>query len=65
MVQSPTQFQPLDTMSFIVDQEYSLTDKAYAGTYAVVGRAIYITGGTYAEKILGTRVGTDSQYTQG
>lgn len=65
LVQSPTQFQPLDTMSFIVDQEYSLTDKAYAGTYAVVGRAIYITGGTYAEKILGTRVGTDSQYTQG
>ncbi len=52
-------------MFFIVDQQYGLTDKAYAGTYAVVGRAIYITGGTYAEKILGTRVGTDSQYTQG
>ncbi|QBX06672.1 hypothetical protein H1O16_gp259 [Burkholderia phage BcepSaruman] len=65
LMASPTTFEPMDTFSFIVDQETNLVDRAYAGTYTVVARAIFITGATYAEKILGTRSGMDTTYTSG
>jgi hypothetical protein len=65
LLNTPSALQPLDTFTFSVDQEVNKTDVAYAGTYIVVGRAILVQGANYAEKILGTRHGTDVAYTSG
>lgn len=65
LMQSPTNMGLFDTFVFSVDQEVNKQDAAFAGTYTTVGRAIAITGSQFAEKILGTRTGLNTKYTQG
>jgi hypothetical protein len=65
LIQTPTTFKLLDTFTFAVDQEANKQDQAFAGTYAIAGKAILITGATYAEKLLGVRQGVNSPYTSG
>jgi hypothetical protein len=64
-VQTPTPLRLLDSFTFSVDQDTNKQDAAFAGTYAVAGKAIFVTGTTYSEKILGTRQGTNAPYTSG
>lgn len=65
LMQSPTNLRLFDTFTFSVDQEANKQDAAFAGTYTTVGRSLLVTGSQFAEKILGTRTGTNSKYTQG
>lgn len=65
LMQSPTNLGLFDTFVFSVDQEVNKQDAAYAGTYTTVGRSMVVSGGQFAEKILGTRTGLNTQYTQG
>lgn len=65
LIQTPTNFRIFDTFTFSVDQEANKQDVAYAGTYIIVGKTLAINGANYAEKILGTRMGTNLQYTSG
>jgi hypothetical protein len=65
LIQTPTTFGLLDTFTFSVDQEQNKQDQAFAGTYVVAGRALAINGANYAEKILGTRMGTNAVNTSG
>jgi hypothetical protein len=62
---TPSSLNLFDTFTFSVDQEANKQDLAYAGTYITVGRALAITGAQFAEKILGTRQGTNLAYTNG
>lgn len=62
---TPTDITLFDTFSFAADNEYEQQDVDYSGNYATVARAMFITGATYSERILGTRQGTNAQYTQG
>lgn len=64
-INSQTTIQPLDTISFSVDQEASMVDRAFAGAYIISARAIFIQGANYAEKFLGVRHGTNLDYTNG
>ena len=65
LLSTPTTFHVLDNFTFSVDQEANKQDQAYAGTYIIAGKSIFVTGSTYAEKLLGTRQGTNAQYTSG
>jgi hypothetical protein len=65
LMQSPTNMGLFDTFVFAVDQEANKQDAPFAGTYTTVGRSMLITGAQFAEKILGTRTGLNSAYTQG
>lgn len=65
LMQSPTNMGLFDTFVFAVDQEVNKQDAPFAGTYTTVGRSMLITGSQFAEKILGTRTGLNSAYTQG
>jgi hypothetical protein len=65
LVQTPTNMSLFDTFTFSVDQESNKQDAPYAGTYTTVGRSMLITGAQFAEKILGTRQGLNTTYTQG
>lgn len=65
LMQSPTNMGLFDTFVFAVDQEANKQDAAFAGTYTTVGRSMLITGAQFAEKILGTRTGLNTAYTQG
>jgi len=65
LIQTPTPFRLLDTFTFAVEQGASKQDQAFAGAYTIAGKAIFITGAIYAEKLLGVRQGTNSIYTSG
>ena len=65
LMQTPTPFRLLDTFMFAVDQEVNKQDVAFGGVYTIAGKALFVTGTTYAEKLLGTRQGTNLQYTSG
>lgn len=65
LIQTPTTFKLLDTLTFAVDSDTNKQDVAYAGTYIVGGRALLVSGAQYAEKILGVRTGVNTPYTSG
>lgn len=65
LIQTPTPFRLLDTFTFAVDQEVNKQDVAFGGTYTIAGKALFVTGTTYAEKLLGTRMGLNTAYTSG
>lgn len=62
---TPTNLTLLDKFTFSVDTDTQKTDVAYAGTYTVGAMALYIQGATYAEKVLGIRMGTAQTYVSG
>jgi hypothetical protein len=65
LMQSPTSLSLFDTFTFAVDQEMNQQDAPYAGTYTTIGRSIMVSGAQFAEKILGTRMGTNGVNTTG
>jgi hypothetical protein len=64
-ISTPTTLQLFDTFTFAVDTENQKQDVAYAGTYIISAKAFLIVGANYAEKLLGVRQGTNSNYTSG
>jgi hypothetical protein len=65
LIQTPTPFTLFDTFTFSVDQEANKQDVAYAGTYTIAAKSFLIMGANYAEKLLGTRQGTNLPYISG
>lgn len=65
LMSTPTNLDLLSTFTFSVTNEQDAQDTGYAGNYAVSARAIYIKGATYAEKLIGSRHGTNFSYVSG
>jgi hypothetical protein len=65
LLNTPSPLTLFDRFTFSLETENHKQDPAYSGTYIVAGRAIYIQGVTYVEKIIGTRTGTQNAYTSG
>lgn len=61
---TPTELTLFDRFTFAVDTESQKQDVPYAGTYTIAAKAIFITGATYAEKLLGVRQGVNVPYVQ-
>jgi hypothetical protein len=59
---TPSTISLFDKFTFAVDTESQQQDAPYAGTYTVAAKALRVQGATYAEKILGVRMGTNSSY---
>ncbi len=62
LMMSPSSLTLLDKFTFQVDNETQKQDLPYAGTYTIGAKALFIQGGTYAEKLLGIRMGTMQPY---
>jgi len=56
---TPTIYTLFDRFTFSVDTDAQKADVPYAGEYTVAGKALYIQGPFFAEKILGLRMGTN------
>ena len=65
LLNTPSSLSLFDKFTFSLETENQKQDPAYSGVYIVAGRAIYVQGTTYCEKIIGTRTGTDNAYTSG
>jgi len=65
LLNTPSSLTLFDKFTFSLETENHKQDPSYSGVYIVAGRAIYVQGATYAEKIIGTRTGTDNAYTSG
>ena len=58
----PTTMKLMQPFTFAADSQDLTQDAAFSGDYAISGQAIYIRGGDYFEKVVGTRHGTNLQY---
>lgn len=65
LMQLPTTLRLFDKFTFSVDTEQQKQDVSYAGEYIVSARALYVVGVNFAEKIIGTRTGVNSDNVQG
>ena len=61
----PTPLTLFNTLNFSLETENKKLDPAYSGTYITSGKAIYIQGTSYTEKIAASRTGTANPYTSG
>lgn len=62
---APTYLQLMNDITFSVTNIDNSQSTAYSGNYIVTGRAIYIQGVTYSEKLEVTRHGTNDAYVTG
>ncbi|QRE00339.1 hypothetical protein [Burkholderia phage BCSR5] len=51
-----------DVITFSTETEKQTEDAAYSGTYVVTGKAIYVEGATYSEKVFISRMGVNQPY---
>jgi hypothetical protein len=65
LVLTPTPLTLFNKFTFALEVENEKLDPAYSGNYITAAKAIYVQGTNYAEKIVGTRTGTDNAYTSG
>jgi hypothetical protein len=65
LILNPTPLTLFNKFTFALEVENQKQDPAYSGTYITAAKAIYVQGTNYAEKIVGTRTGTDNAYTSG
>jgi hypothetical protein len=58
---TPTNYTLFDKFTFSVDTDDQKADVPYAGEYTVAGKAWYVEGPFFAEKLLGVRMGVNGQ----
>jgi hypothetical protein len=59
LIPMSTPIKLLDTVNFSSQKENGSKDTVSSGVYTISGKAIYIQGATYAEKLVGCRHGTN------
>jgi len=65
LIQMATNLDLMELVNLSIQKEDTTQDVANSGIYTTYGRAIYIRGATYSEKIYVTRHGTNEQYVEG
>jgi hypothetical protein len=65
LIPQQTQFQLFDKINFSVQKEDTSQDTSASGEYTISGRAIYVQGSNYAEKLQVIRHGTNETYVEG
>lgn len=65
LIMLPTPMNLFDKFTFAVDTDQQKQDAAYAGDYIVAAKAWFVTGATFAEKIVGVRQGVNMPFVQG
>jgi hypothetical protein len=62
---TPTPLTLFNRFTFSLETENQKLDPAYSGNYITSAKAIYVQGTNYVEKVVGSRTGTDNQYSNG